>query len=486
MSDYPRKQSYEIDHERLRRIARGILESRERVRDLDENERTEIRQAILDAAHNATGYGVKYVVEGARVVCTSCLDLYPEDANGEDLENFVVSNSRMEKLVGIERLRRMEEEGISIIDVPPEGVGTVRAIASQVISATDAINAGQSGREFSNHDYAIDGSGSPTAISDVDINQNRLLDHLDIKFSPRFGEDVEDESIASAKGSPNKEMPSGKKVVKIGGANIGGLTATKMATLSHFNKNSDDDVEEVPQERVCKYSSCGRCIPLIEHDKWQGFEGEGDDKVRVDDLETLLTNNAYMFCTYGQGLLYITHDGQQLREEVFEPEVRNRIVNDNPHGHAIIKNRNITQIIMHHTGHILHNDGIWSAFNQFGEGSVPTGGYHELILRNGVVQTINEPDAIVWGVEGLTGIPARDRHNNRAAYQISLVGVGPNVSGGAEFPEIQKQAFIARARFWLNKLGLPLTSETFRGHYEIESTGCPGVDMDDVRDNWLG
>ena len=82
----------------------------------------------------------------------------------------------------------------------------------------------------------------------------------------------------------------------------------------------------------------------------------------------------------------------------------------------------------------------------------------------------------------MTGIPPSERHNNNAAYQISLVGNGPNVSG-VEFPDEQKLALISRVRYWMNELGIPL--EMVKGHYEIEPHVCPGVDMDDVRNNWL-
>ena len=56
---------------------------------------------------------------------------------------------------------------------------------------------------------------------------------------------------------------------------------------------------------------------------------------------------------------------------------------------------------MHHTGEAVHNNGYWPAFNRPfgddtpGDGYIPTGGYHELILRNGRVQIINTPEAIV-------------------------------------------------------------------------------------------
>ena len=101
----------------------------------------------------------------------------------------------------------------------------------------------------------------------------------------------------------------------------------------------------------------------------------------ISDVTTLLMNGAYMFCTYGQGVLYITDSGQQLqpREEVFEPIVVDSTehpITDDFLGDGDRDSATITQIIVHHTGMPVHNDGIWDALGEE-EQWIPMYTYHE-------------------------------------------------------------------------------------------------------------
>lgn len=107
-------------------------------------------------------------------------------------------------------------------------------------------------------------------------------------------------------------------------------------------------------------------------------------------------------------------------------------------------------------------DAFWNHWN--GKLGWGTGGYHEIILRDGTVQLCYDPEQITNGVGG----------QNSYIYNICLVGL-------KDFTEAQEKAWDERARYWMKRLGLPVSA--VKGHKEFpgQSTACPGVDMNVVR-----
>nr|WP_223155204.1 N-acetylmuramoyl-L-alanine amidase [Alkalibacillus aidingensis] len=93
-----------------------------------------------------------------------------------------------------------------------------------------------------------------------------------------------------------------------------------------------------------------------------------------------------------------------------------------------------------------------------------TGGYHEIILRDGTVQLCYDHDVITNGVA----------NHNSTTYHICVVGNG-------DFTEEQEHVFDERAEYNLDRFGL--STSDLLGHNEFSgtSTGCPGTDMDQVR-----
>ena len=98
-----------------------------------------------------------------------------------------------------------------------------------------------------------------------------------------------------------------------------------------------------------------------------------------------------------------------------------------------------------------------------------TGGYHELILRDGSVQICYDADVVTNGIGG----------HNSSTYHICLVGDG-------SFTEAQETTFNERAKSAMKRFGLSV--EDVQGHNEFSgtSTACPGIDMNLVRDRLKG
>jgi len=94
-----------------------------------------------------------------------------------------------------------------------------------------------------------------------------------------------------------------------------------------------------------------------------------------------------------------------------------------------------------------------------------TGGYHEIILRDGTVQLCYDDHVVTNGIFN---------HNNRT-YHICLVG-------NSSFTEAQERAFTERARLAMNRFRL--RSVDVLGHNEFSghaSNICPGINMNTVR-----
>ncbi|MDO7879720.1 MAG: N-acetylmuramoyl-L-alanine amidase [Enterococcus mundtii] len=127
---------------------------------------------------------------------------------------------------------------------------------------------------------------------------------------------------------------------------------------------------------------------------------------------------------------------------------------------SVVKN-----IARHHsateTGDVFIFQQYWN-----GELGWGTGGYHEIILRDGTVQWCYFDEDVTNGVGG----------HNTPTYHICLVGNG-------SFTEAQEEAFNQRAKAAMERFGLSV--ENVLGHNEFSghaSNICPGTNMDVVRD----
>lgn len=123
----------------------------------------------------------------------------------------------------------------------------------------------------------------------------------------------------------------------------------------------------------------------------------------------------------------------------------------------------IKNIARHHSA---TEEGSWAAFWPYWNKTKGwgTGGYHEIILRDGTVELCYDPEEITNGVGG----------QNSYIYNICLVGNG-------SFTAEQERVFDERARYWMQRLGLPASA--VKGHNEFtgQSTNCPAVNMAAVR-----
>jgi len=238
-------------------------------------------------------------------------------------------------------------------------------------------------------------------------------------------------------------------------------------------------------------------------------------------IDTLLEKDAYMFCHHGQGILYIENSGQHLPGVGFEPEIedlREYYANDPRNFNRYISQ--IETIIRHHTA--CPNDELGSneedaqvsrvAESIFSGSDWDDGilGYHELILRDGTVQILHDTEMYTKGVERGD---LSTRTNNRVAYHISLVGIGPmypntgqriigseeqregypltthHIWDGHPFTTAQELAFRARVLHnieYFNSKGANITIDDVKGHLDVEPAGvpCPGMSMAEVRD-WI-
>ncbi len=93
-----------------------------------------------------------------------------------------------------------------------------------------------------------------------------------------------------------------------------------------------------------------------------------------------------------------------------------------------------------------------------------TGGYAEIILRDGTVQICYDPHEITNGVA----------NHNTSTYNICIVGNG-------SFTAAQEEAWDERCRAMMKRLNLPASA--VKGHNEFSgtNTACPGIDMNVVR-----
>lgn len=129
--------------------------------------------------------------------------------------------------------------------------------------------------------------------------------------------------------------------------------------------------------------------------------------------------------------------------------------------------KSITHIARHHSGtdtgdfeafwNYWHNDKGWG-----------TGGYAEIILRDGSVQICYDPEEITNGV----------KNHNATTYHICVVGNG-------SFTAAQERTWEERALFNLKRFKLPVSKVLGHKEFKGASTACPGVDMGVVRNRLI-
>jgi len=302
---------------------------------------------------------------------------------------------------------------------------------------------------------ALERSGIDESIN---MNGPKLLTHMDIEFKPLFGSDPVEETPPTLSNTNNnriKNLLGTNKVNPNFPATIGGCGGCQFA---------------------------GDCKPDIDQLMWQDCDGNGVD---VTGAHTILQNTAYMFCHYGQGILYIDDSGQQLSamSDGFEPYEEIFIgtaMGGNPRTRNI---GDITHIVLHHsvTPNDEHRDisNLEEGWRNLGWS---LGGYHEIILRNGTVQIAYDPEVETNGAH----------EHNGYTYHICLVGTGPwnrdsnaRLMDGAPFTEQQEIAY--KARLQANIERLP-NFTTVTGHGDLRpvssvfgGTLCPGLPEEYVK-----
>lgn len=127
----------------------------------------------------------------------------------------------------------------------------------------------------------------------------------------------------------------------------------------------------------------------------------------------------------------------------------------------------IEHIARHHSA---TTSGDWEHFWNYWNGTKgwQTGGYHEIILRDGSVQICYDPKEITNGIA----------NHNSTTYHICVVGDG-------SFTDAQERAWEERCLYNLKRFGL--TPDKVKGHREFSgaSTACPGIDMGMVRNRLI-
>jgi len=139
-------------------------------------------------------------------------------------------------------------------------------------------------------------------------------------------------------------------------------------------------------------------------------------------------------------------------------DIRNRT----PFGNPTRKLSDIKYIVRHYSA---TESGNFDTFYRHwkGKGWI-TGGYHEIILRDGTVQLCYNPEQVTNGV----------RNYNTPCYHICLVGLNG-------FTEAQEKAWDERVAYNMERLNIDVNR--VKGHQEMPgaNTECPGIDMDTVR-----
>ncbi|GAA0454150.1 N-acetylmuramoyl-L-alanine amidase [Alkalibacillus silvisoli] len=122
----------------------------------------------------------------------------------------------------------------------------------------------------------------------------------------------------------------------------------------------------------------------------------------------------------------------------------------------------IRHIARHHSA--SEGGDVWTFERHWKNRGWQTGGYHEIILRDGTVQLCYDEDVITNGIAD----------HNRTTYHICLVGDG-------NFTDEQERVFEERAHENLGRFGLNVSQVLGHNEFSGARTGCPGIDMDRVR-----
>lgn len=134
-------------------------------------------------------------------------------------------------------------------------------------------------------------------------------------------------------------------------------------------------------------------------------------------------------------------------------------------------NRNVSQIKKIARHHSATASGDVFAFqNHWRNLGWGTGGYHEVILRDGTVQRVYNDNVTTNGIG----------NHNTATYHICLVG-------NSSFTEAQEKAFDERAKDAMKRFNLKVADVL--GHNEFSGHGsntCPGINMNTVRSRLNG
>ena len=122
----------------------------------------------------------------------------------------------------------------------------------------------------------------------------------------------------------------------------------------------------------------------------------------------------------------------------------------------------ITKIARHHSGTADGNAFVFERhWRTLGWN---TGGYHEIILRDGTVQLCYNANVVTNGI----------RNHNTNTYHICLVGNG-------NFTKEQEAAFDKRAKIAMERFNLKVNDVLGHREFAGTSTACPGIDMNIVR-----
>lgn len=131
--------------------------------------------------------------------------------------------------------------------------------------------------------------------------------------------------------------------------------------------------------------------------------------------------------------------------------------------HSISQIKNIAR---HHSATTTGDwEHFWDYWKTKGWG---TGGYHEIILRDGSVELCYDPTEITNGIA---------KHNT-GTYHICVVGNG-------SFTAAQEKTWEERCLLKLKEFGLAVSSVLGHKEFSGASTACPGIDMGMVRNRLL-
>lgn len=132
------------------------------------------------------------------------------------------------------------------------------------------------------------------------------------------------------------------------------------------------------------------------------------------------------------------------------------------------KRTKVTKIARHHSATA---DGNYASFARYWGGTKGwnTGGYHEIILRDGTVQLCYNWDTVTNGVYG----------HNKNTYHICLVGNG-------SFTDAQEKAFEERAKAAIVLFRLRVSDVLGHNEFSGTNTTCPGINMNTVRSRLNG